>query len=134
MKQLNGRKDKVTSSKRVPNRRKLTELERDVVEGFDELAADLKRTPRLALQKYNLKSMAIRLRPRIFTPADVKAVRNSLQASQGLFAQFIGVSVKTVRAWENGKQPSDMACRFLEEIRHSPKFWQGRLRDCLQAK
>ena len=37
---------------------------------------------------------------------------------------------KSLIAWEQGaKNPSDMACRFMDEIRHNPRYWQERLRE-----
>ena len=49
--------------------------------------------------------------------------------SQAIFAQFLGVSVKTVSAWERGdKKPSDLACRFMDEIKESPDYWKRRLK------
>ncbi len=58
----------------------------------------------------------------------VKKTRHLLRVSQALFAQFLGVSLNTVRAWEQGaNQPSEMACRFMDEIRLNPKYWNERL-------
>ena len=48
--------------------------------------------------------------------------------SQPIFSQFLGVDVKTVRSWEQGRRvPSAMARRFLEEIEASPEHWRSRL-------
>jgi len=51
-----------------------------------------------------------------------------------LFAHFLGVSVKTVRSWEQGKTPSDIASRFMDEIRHNPNYWRQRLKESAKAK
>jgi putative transcriptional regulator len=42
-----------------------------------------------------------------FRPTDVKAVRAKLGASQSEFALLIGVSVATLRNWEQGRRTPD---------------------------
>jgi putative transcriptional regulator len=65
----------------------------------------------------------------------VKATRKMLAASQAIFAQFLGVSVQTVRAWEQGENvPSEIAKRFMDEIRHNPDYWRQRLREVVVPK
>ncbi len=45
---------------------------------------------------------------------EVKAIRNKTGLSQKLFAGYMGVSDKTVEAWESGKNhPSGAASRIL---------------------
>jgi DNA-binding transcriptional regulator YiaG len=40
-----------------------------------------------------------------------------------------------VRAWETGgKKPSDMACRFLDEIVFKPDYWRERISQLMVAK
>jgi putative transcriptional regulator len=46
-------------------------------------------------------------RRRVFRPADVRAVRAKLGASQTEFALMIGVSVATLRSWEQGRRTPD---------------------------
>jgi putative transcriptional regulator len=63
--------------------------------------------------------------------ASVKRIRDSLRASQPIFAQFLGVSVKTVQDWErDAKPPSGAACRLLDEISGDPAYWRTRLAEC----
>jgi len=51
-----------------------------------------------------------------------RAVRKALGISQRLLADFLGVSVETVRSWEVGRQvPSRIATRFLDELAHDPE-------------
>ena len=65
----------------------------------------------------------------------VKATRRLLRASQMIFSKFLGVSVATVRGWEQGTvAPSKMACRFLDEIHRNPDFWRGRLNESVRIK
>ena len=42
-----------------------------------------------------------------FDPADVKAIRGKLHKSQTEFALMIGVSVATLRNWEQGRRTPD---------------------------
>jgi len=42
-----------------------------------------------------------------FRPTDVQAVRSKLGASQSEFALMIGVSVATLRNWEQGRRTPD---------------------------
>jgi HTH-type transcriptional regulator/antitoxin HigA len=71
--------------------------------------------------------------PRSTLSAVLAGRRKVLNASQALFAQFLGVSVKAVRKWESGQAPSEMACRFMDEIRRNPKYWHKRLRESMRA-
>ena len=67
--------------------------------------------------------MVLDLLPMPYGPALVKRTRAILSVSQGIFAQFLGVSVNTVQAWERGiNVPKDVACRFMDEIRHNPDY------------
>ncbi len=77
---------------------------------------------------YTVRRLKLDLTPRMFGPDDVKGIRAMMGVSQPLFGQFLGVDVKTVRSWEQGRRmPSSMACRFLEEIQASPHHWRERL-------
>jgi putative transcriptional regulator len=69
---------------------------------------------------------------RTFGPEEVKKIRAMLAVSQPIFGQFLGVDVKTIRSWEQGRRvPSGIACRFLEEIQESPEHWRSRLNSVL---
>jgi putative transcriptional regulator len=46
-------------------------------------------------------------RTTVFRPTDVQAVRAKLGASQSEFALMIGVSVATLRNWEQGRRTPD---------------------------
>ena len=80
--------------------------------------------------RFTCRTIKLQLEPQSYGPQQVKEIRKLLGVSQAIFAQFLGVSVKAVSAWEQGaKNPSDMACRFMDEIRHNPQYWQERLRE-----
>ncbi len=78
--------------------------------------------------KFTLHKVRLELEPGHYKPQTVRATRELLNLSQRLFAKFLGVAVQTVRAWEQGYNvPSEMACRFLDEIRLNPPYWKQRL-------
>jgi putative transcriptional regulator len=58
----------------------------------------------------------------VFEPADVKAVRAKLGVSQTEFALMIGVSVATLRNWEQGRRtPDGPALALLRVAAKNPK-------------
>src|SRR5205823_1407155 len=86
-------------------------------------------------KRFTCRTIELDLKPQPYSPGAVKKTRKLLGASQAVFARFLGVSTKTVQAWEGGANtPSDMACRFLDEIRHNPTYWLGRLKEMIVAK
>ena len=64
--------------------------------------------------------------PKKITANQIKALRGRLNMSQPVFAVFLNVSDKTIKAWEqNLNPPSGIALRMLEVIRSDPnKFIQ----------
>ncbi|MEK7401573.1 MAG: NadS family protein [Gemmatimonadota bacterium] len=57
-----------------------------------------------------------------FKPANVKAVRAKLGQSQGDFALMIGVSVSTLRNWEQGRRtPDGPALALLRIAAQNPR-------------
>ena len=86
-------------------------------------------------KKFTVRKVTLDLSPSQYDPELVKTTREILGTSQAVFARFIGVSVRTVRAWEQGiNVPMDIACRLMDEIRHDPKYWRARLRKLATAK
>lgn len=58
-----------------------------------------------------------------FTSEEIREIRNKTGLTQVLFAQYMGVSVKTVEAWEAGRnQPDGAARRLLAITRANPTF------------
>jgi len=58
----------------------------------------------------------------VFKPADIKAVRLRLGKSQIEFAMMIGVSVATLRNWEQGRRtPDGPAMALLKVAAKNPK-------------
>lgn len=60
-----------------------------------------------------------------FKPSEIKDIRLKSGLTQATFAQYMGVSVKTVEAWEAGRNhPEGSACRLLTLTQKDPSFPQ----------
>lgn len=58
-----------------------------------------------------------------YKSVDIKNIRDTLKLSQALFAGLLGVSVKTVEAWEAGRNiPEGPAQRMLELFKKNPEI------------
>ncbi len=51
-----------------------------------------------------------------FRPADVRAIREQLDVTQAEFAMMIGVSLATLRNWEQGRRVPDGPARALLRV------------------
>lgn len=61
--------------------------------------------------------------PETWSAAKVREVRTSAGMSQRVFADVMGVSVKTVEAWEAGRNiPAGPASRMLTMIKRDPSL------------
>ncbi len=105
-----------------------------VIERLEGFKTALKRDQKIT-ERFTCRKVMLDLEPTLYGPEQVKQTRHLLNASQALFAKFLGVSVSTVRAWEHGTStPSAMACRFMEEIRCDPEHWIERLKSTIVYK
>ena len=108
---------------------------RRLASGLTEFANDLKADKDSIRDKYTCHRVRLNLQPSEYTPEEVRATRKLLNLSQAIFAGFLGVSVKTVQAWEQGvNQPLPALCRVMDEIRHKPEYWQERLEELLEKE
>jgi putative transcriptional regulator len=58
-----------------------------------------------------------------FNNEDIRRIRQKTGLSQVMFAGTIGVSPKTVEAWESGRnKPEGASRRLLEILRDDPEF------------
>jgi putative transcriptional regulator len=113
----------------------LTPAGAEVVEALSEFYEALEEGPEAVTRRFTVRTVELDPKPRSYTGGEVKRVRDLLGLSQPLFARFLGVSVKAVRAWENGgKKPSDIACRFLDEIALKPDYWRERVDQLVVAR
>ena len=91
---------------------------------FDKIKSGLKEAIAFEKGKCKAKTTAISIAPTdIFNPAEIKAIRVDAGMTQVVFAKFMGVSVKTVEAWEAGRNhPDGAACRLLSITKTDPNF------------
>ena len=83
---------------------------------FQELLSSIRQAGRIRRGK--LKPSRVTT----FYPADVKCVREKLKASQTEFALMIGVSVATLRNWEQGRRtPDGPALALLRVAARNPR-------------
>lgn len=81
-----------------------------------------------------VRKLKLDLKPRMFAPTDVKSIREALRVSQGVFAEFLGVSTSTLQDWEQGvSQTSGPACRLMEEIFRDIEMWRRRIHELASA-
>lgn len=118
--------DTVRSTNKVKSGRKTGER---LIRGMEGLRDALRDGVPLE-DRFTMRTVEFRLEePGNYTAEDVAALRDRLRASQGVFAKLLGVSIKTVQAWEQGgNPPSATARRLLDVIQHDPKPWEQLLR------
>jgi putative transcriptional regulator len=117
---------------RAPRSRKPT-VGDELVRGLTGLRETLSSGGRVS-ERFTMRIVELDISPRQWSAADVRALRSRLQASQSVFARLIGVSVKTVQAWEQGGRPPLMACRLLECIRADIDPWLMTIRNAAITK
>ncbi len=89
-------------------------------EMFNDIAQGLKEA--IAYEEGKLPAQTVRLSREIpalpeWSAQEIKALRLNLPMSQRSFAAFMGVSVKTVEAWESGRnRPNGSAARLMELV------------------
>ena len=108
----------------------------EMLAGLQAFAHDLQELPPEQVKaKYRQRTAEADFRPRAFRADDVKRLRLSMNCSQKIFADFIGVSVGTLRNWEQGIRPiSRVAARLFDEMRIRPGYWKIRLRQSLKER
>lgn len=83
---------------------------------FEELLDSVREAGRI------LRGEAKPSREYSYTPEDVQAIRKKLKKSQDEFALMIGVSVATLRNWEQGRRhPHGPARALLKIAAENPK-------------
>jgi len=70
----------------------------------------------------NLRITRVPARPRQIAPREIRRIRQALNASQPLFANYLNVSPNAVRSWEQGtRRPRQAALKLLTIARKNPK-------------
>lgn len=82
---------------------------------FDEIKTGLEEA--IEFERGNLKAntKTLTITPiEIYSASEIKDIRQNTGLTQVMFAKYLGVSTKTVEAWESGRNhPSGTACRML---------------------
>ena len=105
-----------------------------IIERLQDFTEALERGDKIS-EKFTVRRVTLDLQPTPYDPELVLQTRLQLGLSQALFAKFLGVAKSTVQKWEQGwTEPSDMACRFMDEIRSNPEYWMKRLEELVQPK
>ncbi len=82
---------------------------------YDELMTSLNEA--VEIERGNLKGRktVYEIQPvKKYDNTQIREIRTSIGMTQGLFADYMGVSVKTVEAWEKGtNHPTGTACRLI---------------------
>jgi putative transcriptional regulator len=69
----------------------------------------------------DLRSVELPTAPKPMKPAEIKELRESLNASQALFAKLLNVSSNAVESWEQGvREPRQATLRLLYIARNNP--------------
>jgi putative transcriptional regulator len=59
--------------------------------------------------------------PAPYGPKEIRALRQRLGVSQGIFAHLVAVSPVLVAQWESGiRKPAGVVCRLLDKINDNP--------------
>jgi putative transcriptional regulator len=94
-----------------------------IIRGLTELRDTLRDGVPLS-RRFTVRTVEIP-EPEEFRPVRIRALRERLQLSQGVFAALVGVSKVLVQSWEQGvREPSPLARRLLAEIERDPRRWQ----------
>ena len=90
----------------------------DLMEGINDAKLDAK-----ASKKFLIRN-TIEIEPLVdYKAKDIKRVRQKNGMTQSLFASFLGVSIKTVEAWEAGtNKPSGSSNRLITLLSNDDNF------------
>jgi putative transcriptional regulator len=93
---------------------------------FEELLASANEALDHAQGKRDLRTTVLPPSPRPMTGAEVRRLRERLDASQAVFAAYLNVSTKLVQAWEAGRRaPAGAALRLLRLAEIAPELLLG---------
>lgn len=98
----------------------MSELYNSIMTGINEAIEDAQS------EKKTLRRRVVTIEPvKEYEAKEIKEIRNKVGLSQRLFAGFMGVSNKTVEAWEKGtNKPSGAASRILRMMEMDADFIQ----------
>ncbi len=89
----------------------MSELYQDLMTGFNEILEANRSGKKLKKTVLSIPEV------KRYTNEEIKAIRDKTGLTQALFALYMGVSKKTVEAWEHGtNRPTGPACRLLSYL------------------
>ena len=75
----------------------------------------------LSAKSFDLRTADLPSRPKPLKPADIRALRTSLNASQALLARLLNVSSNAVESWEQGiREPRQATLKLLHIAKKNP--------------
>jgi len=92
----------------------------------EKLIQSAKQAEAHSAGKKKLRTKVIEIMPiPTYAPQEIRDIRLRLGLTQGLMGGIVGVSTKTVEAWEVGyRRPSSSALRVLAELDTNPKYFE----------
>jgi putative transcriptional regulator len=113
----------------MAGKRRQKRVGQKIVERLREFAEALESGEDIS-KRFTCRTIRLNLETKPYSPKLVKTTRETLGASQAIFARFLGVSASAVQDWEQGaKLPQGSACRLMDEIRTNPDYWRHRLQE-----
>ena len=89
----------------------MSELYTDLMEGFQEIKESLQGDKELKTTIVSIPEV------KHYSNNEIRKIRKKTGMTQTLFAYYMGVSKKTVEAWEYGtNHPAGPACRILSYL------------------
>ena len=86
----------------------MSELYEDLMAGFNEIHESIQSGKELKTTILTIPEV------KHYSKVEIKEIRQKTGMTQALFAYYMGVSKKTVEAWEHGtNHPTGPACRIL---------------------
>ncbi len=91
---------------------------------FDEIMSGLQESVEFEQGKRKLRTKTVKVLPTPeYNKEKVKEIRINFGMSQAVFATVVGVSPKTVEAWESGRnKPDRSTSRLLQIFEKNPKI------------
>lgn len=94
-----------------------------LLESVSESASHTQRRITLGNEELSLPD-----KPPKFSKQRIQKIRKRLNISQGVFAELLNVSVKTVQAWERGgSAPKGTTTRLFQVIENDPELFLASL-------
>ena len=80
-----------------------------------------KRDTKLSAKVFDLRTADLPSPPKLLKPADIRALRASLNASQAMLARLLNVSSNAVESWEQGiREPRQATLKLLHIAKKNP--------------